>query len=317
VAELGLTWVSPRPEPPGSELVSGVNTRTALWPERWPAIALQSCIDEVESAPVEEQSAVKFDLPCKACPENTRCLNAKRKELGPLMYDREILTKPRSAESTLFPFESFSPMLMRDESLVPHWRKTFGVEEQYRCVQAWDLAWSEKTGGDWLVCMTAQVHVPSGVRSLLDVQRWQRLSFGRQCLEIEAKHALFASDLVVIEGDAAQRIWAQHLSATTAVPVVRHESGDKQSLMHGVPGLLLLLENRKWRFPYAPGYHREEVDVFLGEMEAFGWNDGKLEGVGEHDDTVMCFWHLNWGIDLVLGAGIGETRRGVVSGAHG
>ncbi|MCA9544452.1 MAG: hypothetical protein KC613_08680, partial [Myxococcales bacterium] len=26
------------------------------------------------------------------------------------------------------------------------------------------------------------------------------------------------------------------------------------------------------------------------EMQAFGWHKGKLQGVGQHDDTVMALW---------------------------
>jgi hypothetical protein len=312
---LGMQWVSRGgastvEAPPLPPLV--VNTRSALWPERWPAIALQECVDKVEASPPELQSQVKFDLPCKACPKNTACLNAKRKELGPLMYDREILTKPRSSESSLFPYELFAPMLMRDQSLIGTWVAPYPTGDEFAIVQAWDFAWSEKVGGDWLVCMTGYVHLTSGRRHLIDVQRWQRLTFDEQCELIARKHYQARSDLVVLEGDAAQSIYKKHMAATTPVPVVQHNAGDgKNSLAKGVPALLILLENRKWEFPYAPGYHREELDVFLAEMEAFGWVDGKLQGVGEHDDTVMAFWHLNWGMDQFVSGGVSEQHRGV------
>lgn len=294
-----------------------VNTRTSLWGDRWPAIALPQCVAAVEAAPPERQSEVKWALPCQTCVKNTACLNAKRKELGPLMYDREILTSPRTSESSLFPRELWEPMLMRQESLVRHWLPPFSLEHEYRIVQAWDLAWSEKIGGDWLVCMTAYVHVPSGRRHLLDIGRWQRLTFDEQIALIEAEWKRFRSDLVVIETNAAQKVWKQRLAKNTAVPVISHDTGsEKQSLSDGVPSLLILLENRKWSVPYAPGYHREEVDAFLGEMEAFGWVDGKLQGVGEHDDTVMTFWHLNWGLDKIVSMGTSEHRRGTQDGEY-
>ena len=316
---LGMQWTA---DAPVGEAVArtgaAVNTRTALWADRWPAIALQKCIDIVESAPEEEQAQVKFDLPCQTCEKATACLNAKRKELGSLMYGREILTHPRSAESSLFPMELFKPMLMRGEACVPFWHKPFSLEHEYAVVQAWDLAWSEKIGGDWLVCMTAYVHRTTGRRHLLDVSRWQRLSFDEQVAMMEKMWAAFKADLVVIESDASQRVWTQHMSRNTQVPVIPHSAGGKTDLAAGVPGLLILLENRKWEFPYGEqgSYHRENIDVFLNECEAFGWVDGKLQGVGEHDDTVMCWWHLNWGIDKYLGMGTGETRRGQQDGVY-
>lgn len=314
---LGMKWGSPGDDQPGDASVAVVNTRTSLWPERWPAIALQECIDKVEAAPPEQQAQVKWDLPCKTCPMRTQCLNAKRKELGALMYDREILTSPRTGSSSLFPLELFQPMLSRTTNCVPSWRKPFSREHEYAVVQAWDLAWSEKTGGDWLVFVCGVIHRKSGRRRLLDIERWQRQSFGQQIALIEEKWKLFDADLVVIESDAAQRVWTQHMAETTAVPVVAHSAGGKRDLGAGVPGLLLQFENRKWEFPYAQGYHRAEMDVLLSEFEAFGWVDDKLQGVGEHDDTVMAFWHMDWGMGrFAAGLGIGEMRAGVQDGRY-
>ena len=321
MTELGMQWGSKGVDEKVDDTrvqMSQVNTRTALWSSRWPAIALQECIDTVEAAPPDLQAEVKFNLPCAQCVKNTACLNAKRKELGSLMYSREILTHPRTSDSSLFPRDLFAPMLMRRETFVPFWRKPFSLEHEYAVVQAWDIAWSEKVGGDWLVCMTAYVHKTTGRRHLLDIARWQRLTFDEQVLLIARMHEAYQSDLVVIEDAAAQTVWKQHMARNTSVPVIGHGAGDKTNLAAGVPGLLILLENRKWEFPYGEqgSHHRENMDVFLNEAEAFGWVDGKLQGVGEHDDTVMCWWHLNWGIDRFLSMGSGETHRGTVPGAR-
>ena len=312
---LGLTRTAPE-QAPVSVPTPAVNSRVSLWPNRWPAIALQECIDAVEAAPLSERAQVKQALPCKDCPEAQRCLNAKRKELGPLMYDREIQTKPRSSESSLFPRELFEPMLNRDQVLVPYWHKPFGDEERYRVAQAWDLAWSERIGGDYLVCMTAYADLVTGKRHLLDIERWTRIEFDDQIKLIGAKWVAFSSDLVVIEADASQKIWSKHLQRNTSVPVLPHTAGGKGDLAAGVPGLLIMLENRRWEFPYGPpeSYHRGEMENLLNEFEAFGWVDGKLQGVGEHDDTVMAFWHLNWGLDRLTLVQQPEQHRGVVPG---
>jgi hypothetical protein len=306
-------------KPVGS--VHTVNTRVSLWADRWPAIALQECIDKVEAAHPDVKSKVKYDLPCSDCPASSRCLNSKRKELGPLLYDREIMTKPRSQESTLFNMELMGPLLRADRSFVPYWHKPFSLEHEYKVVQAWDLAWSEKIGGDYLVCMTGSVHLPTGQRQLLDLQRWQRISFDEQVQLIQAKWQAFNADAVIIESDAAQSIWSKHIGRNTSVPVKPHSAGGKRDLQSGVPSLLIMLENRKWEFPYERGSLRyDEMENFLAELEAFGWVDGKLEGVGEHDDTVMCWWHLNYGLNLFSSnshpEGVHTQRAGVVPGAR-
>lgn len=305
-----------------STAVASTNTRTALWPERWPAIALQSCIDEVEAAAPELRSVVKWNLPCDTCPEMARCLNASRKSKGPFIYDREILTVPRSSESSLFPRELFEPGLLRGSELVPHFAKTYGIEDRFAVASAWDIAWSEKTGGDWMVKMTAVLDRESGKRRILDVLRVQKLSFAQQVQLIEAEWAKYHDDIVVIESDAAQLVWGQYVGETTAVPVVRHSAGgsdgkaSKRSLSEGVPSLIMELESRRWQVPYQRGtFHHENVEVFLSEAEAFGWNDGKLEGVGEHDDTVMAWWHLSWAMNRLLdGSRFAKVTQ--TSGAH-
>jgi hypothetical protein len=315
---LGMRWLAG-----GADVIvrpvvqtSKVNTRTSLWADRWPAIAKQSCIDLVEVAPPDQQSQVKYDLPCHDCELSSQCLNAKNKEVGSLLYSREFLTAPRSAESSLFPRELMEPMMRPDLALQKTFYKHPDQDRELMVVQAWDLAWSERTGGDYLVCITALVNVRTGQRRLLYIERWQRLSFDDQCLLIEAKWRQYRADVVVIESDGAQSIWAQHIAARSPVPVVPHDAGGKRDLAHGVPSLLIQFQNRKWEIPFSPGsYLHEEVETLLSELEAFGWVDGKLEGVGEHDDTVMALWHLKWGIDtMVVGPVPLETHVGVQQG---
>lgn len=284
----------------------------ALWPERWPAIAKQECVEIIREAPLEEKAKVKFGLPCLECELSTRCLNAKRKELGPLLYDREIMTSPRTSESSLFPRDMIEPLLHRDQSLVQYWHKPYGDEERWAIVQAWDLAWSEKIGGDWLVCMTGRYDRETGQRKVLDISRWQRLTFDEQVAKIDEMWRRYNADVVVIESDASQKVWTQHVGRNTAVPVLAHSAGGKRDFATGVPGLLILLENKKWEFPYSrDGWNAENMETFLSELEAFGWNDGKLQGVGEHDDTVMCWWHLNWGMERMALGQSRSYRRGV------
>lgn len=300
------------PEKPS---LTAVNSRTSLWPGRWPAIALQVCIDAVEEAPEQARAEVKRNLPCKSCEKNTACLVAKQKEQGPLLYGREMLTEPRSQEASLFPRSLMAPMLDDARGCMPHYLKPMGFERVEFVVSAWDLAWSEKLGGDWLVKITGVLNLRSGRKRVIDIHRWQALTYQQQCELIVQQHELYHDDAVVLETDAAQVIWAQTVERTSGVPVLRHAAGDdKKSLHVGVPALLIDFSNRRWSFPYQQGGLRvEETENMLVELGAFGYNNGRLEGVGEHDDTVMALWHLWWG--LTLGGGtLEEFRRGVTAG---
>ena len=302
---------------------SHVNTRNSLWSSRWPAIAHRvlpdgrTCIETVESAPPTEQADTKMRLPCGTCEKNTACLNARAKELGTLLYGRELLTMPRTSESSLFPAELFAPLLDPEASCVPYYLKPFLDEHHYAVATAWDLAFSEKTGGDWLAKVTGIIDRRTGLRQVIDVCRWQQISFDDQIALIQAEHALFRDDMVIIESDAAQQVWTQHLRANSPVPVVEHSARGKKDFASGVPGLLVQLEQGMWRFPYQRGsHHHEHVRELLNEAEAFGWVDGKLKGVGEHDDLVMAWYHASWGLDRLSSVPMRSSRRGVVPGAR-
>lgn len=295
--------------------LTAINVHSSLWPDRWPAIALAVCREEVAAAPEQARAEVKRNLPCKACEMNTACLVAKQKEQGPLLYGREMLTEPRSQEASLFPRSLMAPMLDDARGCLPHYVKQMGFERVEFVASAWDLAWSEKLGGDWLVKITGVLNLRSGRKRVIDIRRWQGLTYQQQCELIVQQHELYHDDAVVIESDAAQVIWAQTVERTSGVPVLRHAAGDdKRSLHVGVPALLIDFSNRRWSFPYQTGALRvDETETLLVELGAFGYNDGKLEGVGEHDDTVMALWHLWWAFSLGGGT-LQEFRRGVTSG---
>lgn len=317
-AALGRSVVGPSDSPTSTRAPSRpVNTRHSLWPSRWPAIALDACIDTVEAAPPEHQAEVRRNLPCASCPENTRCLNAKRLEIGPLLFDREIQTSPRASESSLFPRDLMAPMLDPDQSCLPHYRKPEGLEDRYVVVSGWDMAWSEKVGGDYLVKITGIGDRVTGRKRVIDIERHQRMPYPQQCRLVEEHHYRYVTDLDVIEGDAMQVIYRQSLAEYTDVPVMSHNAaGAKRDLHVGVPGMLIEFTNRRWTFPHRPGGRGyDDIETLLSEFEAFGYQDGKLEGAGEHDDCVMAFWHLWWGMRLMLGhtdelsTGLQEGRR--------
>lgn len=271
-----------------------------LWDLRWPSIAKQECVDIVEAGGGTLE--VRFSLPCAECELKSACLNAKRKEMGPLMYSREIQTKPVTGESSLFSRDLFEPLLLKDAACTPFWNKPAGGEERYAICTAWDIAWSESIGADYLVKISGVVDRVTGVRQVLDLQRWRGKRFTEQMEMMETSWKMWHDDLVVVETDVQQIVWVQWLEEKTAMPVIGHTSGGKRDLMVGVPSLLMELETQKWRFPYrrdARGF--DEIENFLSEAENFGWKDGKLEGVGEHDDTVMAWWHLSWGFRKLLG----------------
>lgn len=244
------------------------------------------------------REAERFNLPCDTCDKSLMCLTAKEKEVGSIMFDREYRTKPRAASSSLFPFAVMEPNLDDNAYLLETFNKDYQGGQNMWVVSGWDLAWSEKAGGDYLAKVTASFDMETGIKTILDIDRWQKLSFEQQCKLIEHHNERYNEDIIVIESDSAQMIWAQYLEQKTTLPILRHRAAGKKDLQSGVPGLLMDLERKVWRIPYNPkSRNMDNVKAFLTEAEAFGWKNDKLEGVGEHDDLVMAWWHCNFGLE--------------------
>lgn len=274
-------------------------------------------MDTVAEALPEDRDDIKWNLPCKTCEQNTACLVAKRKEAGALLFDREWMTRPRASESSFFPYELFEPSLLEKETMVPFYEKPFLEEHRYAVVSAWDPAWSERTGGDYMCKMTGVIDRKTGKRRMLDILRVQGLTFERQTKLIALEHEKYSDDIIVIESDFSQRIWSQYVDAHTNVPVLPHSAKTKKDFELGIPGLVVQLEQGLWEFPARDGsYHHEEFRQFLVEAEAFGWSGDKLEGVGEHDDTVMAFWHLAWALDMMSTGKPMVRRLGIQRGVE-
>ena len=68
----------------------------------------------------------------------------------------------------------------------------------------------------------------------------------------------------------------------------------------GVPSLVVQVEQGKWKWPNRDGsHHHHHLVTFLEEAESFGWQDGSVQGLGAHDDTVLSWWHLAWAMDYL------------------
>ena len=77
----------------------GLGDVDVLWGSRWPLVALQVWIDELDAASEGDKDRVLWELPCEDCPKNTECLTAKAKEVQSLIYEREYMTRPRASRS--------------------------------------------------------------------------------------------------------------------------------------------------------------------------------------------------------------------------
>jgi hypothetical protein len=93
-------------------------------------------------------------------------------------------------------------------------------------------------------------------------------------------------------------------------------SASKNALDQGVPALRMLFENGKIKIPWAPET-RDIVQEWVTELQAFGWAEGKLQGVGAHDDTVIAQWICDHAIQVAGALNLGSEDETITPAAGG
>lgn len=220
-------------------------------------------------------------------------LRAMRSEMGSIRFAREMMCSPVTDDSSLFPMSLFladGVMQMGARLGAPRgfWTQ-YGVKNVFMGV---DFGLSATVGADYTVVWTMGVD-EQGNRWILDIQREQGLAFGAQKALINDVARKYRPGLIFLEANQAQRIFGETLIQETDLPIKLFHTGDaKHSLEEGVPGLAVLLENRKVRIPRGDERSVEMTDLWIEEMRAMSFS-GRVVSTGEHDDMVMAFWICN------------------------
>lgn len=217
-------------------------------------------------------------------------LHDKKEEIGPVRFSREILCEPITDDIAIFPSYLFPPL--RDETigLRPTLSeiKALGLE----VYMGIDIARSASVGADYFVIFV-QGKDAHGNRRILDIHRSKGWSFHKQLQQIKIMAKKYDPAMVFIEANQMQQVWSDEMRRTTDIPVKEFvtTAANKYPLDKGVPSLRILLENGKITIPYKKdGYTRRVINIWEEEASQFGYVDGKLQGIGEHDDTVMAWW---------------------------
>lgn len=216
-------------------------------------------------------------------------LREKRREIGTVAFTREILCQPISDELSVFPNHLFPPLYDTTITLRPQ-RDTikarglnvfFGV----------DIARSANVGADYFVIFVIG-RDPQGNHYVLDIIRRRGLTFRNQLAILSMVSQRYRPDLVFIESNAMQQIWTDEMRRTTDIPVKEFVTSaqNKYPLDKGVPGLRILMENEKLVIPRGDEHSVHMTDAWISEMQQFGFIEGRLQGIGSHDDMTMAFW---------------------------
>ena len=269
-----------------------------LWENRYPPLADLECAEDCDS--------------CLLFLNGQGCLRQKRKEIGSIAYDKEQMCNPRSDISSLFPSKLMKQNYDLNAVMV---HKYLG---QWQVVTGWDIARSEKVGADYLVGFTIGYEPGTKIRQILNITRVKGISFPDQINMIAEHYYRYNDEYIIIEGDMNQDLWVEEgRKQYPGLPVFSHMTrGVKRDLQNGVPSLLVPLENKLYRIPRGDEKSIIATDIWMGEALSFGWENDKLEGVGEHDDTIIAWWKAEIGIKKLVGGRITSGKMNMRGGVE-
>lgn len=213
------------------------------------------------------------------------------REAEPGMFAREYQNDPRDYRASLFPRALTEAAIEAGGELVlvPSYRHRAGE----LVVLGADLALSGAVGADYTVIMVSAWDVATGTRRLLAAYRVRGMDIDQQVGLLRELCITYQVDAGVIEDNGFQRFVVQELRR---YPETRHVVGHtttrtgKADVAFGIPSIKFALRSKLWVIPSGDAGSRRFARVWQSELAAFGWRDGTLRGIGEHDDTVMATW---------------------------
>jgi hypothetical protein len=239
-------------------------TGAALWPERHPAIEL-----------------------------------TELRDADPMTFSREYQNEPRDDAASMFPYELTQRALDAgaDLTFLPAYR---GSANEAVVLGA-DIAVSAAAGADYTVVIIAAYELDTGRRRVLTIRRLKGLDLAGQIELLGGLCRAYGVARGVVEANGFQDWLASELAKRADTRMIfGHTTGrEKTSLADGVPLLNLAFLRNLWVMPTGNVESLQLARAWQAEHSAFGWTDGKLRGLGDHDDLVMASWFLELAVRLV------------------
>jgi len=215
---------------------------------------------------------------------------SKRKEQGSMVFSREMLVRPISTESSLFPYPMLSKCFDTNLTIVQNINST--KKKYKKIVLSADFAISANIGADYSVFTVLGV-TENDHYDILHIWRKSGATYDEQISAMKRLYRDFRVDVVLVEDNGMQKIFVQMLN-DQGVPATGQTTTaqNKYDLHKGIPHMAALFEQGRIHIPRGDQYSIDVTDILVGELQMFTWDDdkGKIAGVGAHDDTCMSLW---------------------------
>jgi hypothetical protein len=231
--------------------------------------------------------AIKDGIPLFPQRFNLQYLQDKLAEIGSIRFGQEIECVPMSDDASLFPMHLFQHERVEMKQLKLGMPYDFWADAGVELYMGVDFALSSGVGADYMVIFVMGVDA-AGVRYWVDIERHKGMPYQQQLSLINKMARKYEVGLAVLEANQAQRIFGDELINQTDLPIKKYNTGvEKHSLSKGIPSLRVLFENYKMRIPRGDRHSIEMTDIVIEELHNWTYVDGRLENIGEHDDTSM------------------------------
>lgn len=222
------------------------------------------------------------------------------RDFDPVAFSREYQNEPRDDAASMFPFELTQRAIDAGAGLVfgPNYRPAPGEV----VVLAADIAISEATAADFVVILVVAFDPTTKLRRVLAARQVKGLDLGSQVDLICDLFTRYGVAIGLVEDNGYQRWLLEALwkRPETRHGIFGHTTGlGKTDLRDGIPRLKLELQAGSWVMPSGDAEALRFARTWQTELSAFGVRDGRLAGVGEHDDTVIASWLIELAIRQV------------------
>lgn len=229
----------------------------------------------------------------------------KRSSQGSISFSREILMKPITNSTSLFPMKVMKRNLVDSMEMIsniyssPVKFKKIGLGVDLAV--AANTVEKEDKDSDYFVC--AAVGLDEYNRYyLLNIYRNRGLSYLQQINVVKRMNEAFGADVIMCENNQYQKAFADMLKDNGLTNVLDQATTDKNkySFTIGLPAISVLFEQGRFKIPYAPDtYTRNLADAVMVEFNSLTFSNNKLQGVGAHDDIPMAIFEAISGLNYV------------------
>lgn len=228
----------------------------------------------------------------------------KKAQIGSIAFSREILMKPISSNTSLFPKKILKMNLVDTVSMA---NNKFNIPFKYdKIVFGVDLAISANTDetSDADYFCVAIIAFDSSLKRywIVNLYRERGLSYLKQINVVKQLNERFEPDLIMVESNQYQQAFADMLrnEGLTNVADRKTTSKNKYSFQIGLPAISVLFEQFRLKIPYQNDiYTRNLAEIIMAEFNSMTFNNNKLQSTQLHDDTCMAIWLGVTGINYI------------------